>query len=268
MDAACKDCDCVRSAPIRNRRLRLGLAPPYLGIRWGIHYIGAPQRIAFMPGQNGTAVAITGQRYRYYGHKYLELRYRFAEPWRVGIGETNGGWVGQGSQITEGMEVVAACQVRPFAVVYGSLNRSGYSVLAQTATGTVRLHDTALPGDLHTHGVLAYGRLTSQPTRFLVREPDGDVTRLSEFESDGTAGGQPCGGQEREWVGLRFTKGTAGAALATITKCLRDEGFEVGPQPGFGEGSDDARWHRFEAAQRSCRRLALKASGAWLRYPT
>lgn len=234
-----------------------------------LHWLGSTQTMVSTRVAGGPAYAIVGSRYRFWGHDYLQVDVRFADPWRVADAGRTSGW-GEGSvtgdsrRLEEELRVTTGCQVHPFAIVHGLLKRPGDLVFALMAGGTgrmVRLDQMALPASLHSSVVLVYGAMPAAPAGFVLRTPAGDWIRLNRL-SMGRTSPAGCTGRERTWVDTHFSHAQADHALADITRCLRGKGFEADAPDyaGFGERGRQSRWRQLEAAQQTCRVQAAAAT--------
>ncbi len=235
---------------------------PAFAQRSALKWVGSTQRIVSAKVPDGPAFSIVGQRYRFWGHTYLQIATRFAAPWRVADAGSESGW-GDGGGVErsrlfeEEISVTAGCQLRPFVIVRGLLKRSGDAVFARVGGRMVRLSEVSLPLALGSDGVLVYGSASIAPSGFTVRTRSGliGLNRLSWSRSNPSG----CAGRERVWVQAHFGRAHAGEALARIEHCLQQRGFEVGApdeSPFEVRHLRRSKWRQFKAAQQQCRTQA------------
>jgi hypothetical protein len=228
-----------------------------------LKWLGSTQSIVSAKVPDGPAFSIVGQSYRFWGHTYLKIATRFAEPWRVADAGGSSGWadgnaVGRSRLFEEELEVTAGCQVRQFVIIRGLLKRSGYAVFARVGGRMVRLSEVSLPPSLGSDGVLVYGSASTAPSGFTVWTRAGKLIALNRL-SWSRSNPSGCAGQERVWVQAHFGHAHAAEALAKIEHCLQQRGFEVGApdEPPFGFGRPGRNeWRQYKAAQQLCRTQA------------
>jgi hypothetical protein len=161
---------------------------------------GGRRTLVHETAPGGPTFSIVGERYRFLGKVYFEVKLSI-EAVSTSEGEFIGG--GSTSTVTFGVgprafepRVETGCRPQPYTVVYGLLKARGDTVLVGTPPAALTtLRRVTIPAYLHAGGVLVYAALPGAPARLLVRRPDGRVVQDEKLEAGGTGWLQRC---ERE----------------------------------------------------------------------
>jgi hypothetical protein len=187
-----------------------------------IKYFGGAYTLASDRVPEGAAFSIIGQRYRFWGHDYLELKVHFIDPARVDAG-------GGGSEGWEGLDTnqETGCEVEPFTIFYGVLMQPRDGVLLHGNGRPFRTRKVALPAALDTHGVLVYGTTTGSSLRveLLLRTRTGKLKR--EFVSNSYERPGSCS----TWNKERAHRARMASLMAETSLCLRRSDFTLIPPP-------------------------------------
>jgi hypothetical protein len=228
-----------------------------------IKYLGHTHSIVSL--RTGPAFSITGQRYLFMGHHYLEVRVHFAHPTQVKEGGSS--WSRGSGGVEWGAQT--GCEGHPFVVVYGLLKNPEDSAFTRISGKLVEYRKTTLPTSLHTSGALFYGTSSGAASGLIIRAPNGKPTVS---EDSGITLESPegvCSHDNVRSAALQRRLPLLRRAVVQIARCLRRHGFDVtnpnltGPGPVFDTHSVNVKSAPYIAAKTACVREArpiLRAS--------
>jgi hypothetical protein len=117
----------------------------------------------------GPPFAIVGERYRFLGKVYFEVKLHIEAE-----GESEGKEIFFGPR-TRALEfqIEAGCKPHPYTILYSLLKKPSDTVLSRTGTTVTPWRTVPIPADLHAGGVLVYTVLAEPPEEISLRAPDG-----------------------------------------------------------------------------------------------
>ena len=215
-----------------------------------IKYLGDTYTLASDRVPEGAAFSIAGQRYRFWGHDYIELTVNYAKPEQVEEGGS--GW--QGGDVLE-WGTHTGCEGHPFAILDGILKAPQDTVFLSVAGKLIALRKTDLPPGLGYHGALVYGIAPKSQYSVLIRTPAGKLVN----ESSGVEFVEPSGVCHQAQQASRrgaTERATLHPVLVGIADCLRRKGFDVtapsAHQSRFDTNGINTHSPSFMAARQSC----------------
>jgi hypothetical protein len=148
---------------------------------------------------SGPAFTIVGERYRFLGHVYFELKLHLEE-----FGESElGGFsrsIGGAIILTPrpralDWQIETGCKPHPYAILYSLLKSPQDTVLARTAGVLTAWRSVSIPASMHAGGVLVYTVLPAPPEELLIRAPDGKTIHSEKLAPLATEAAETCEGE-------------------------------------------------------------------------
>jgi hypothetical protein len=142
-----------------------------------------------VPG-GGPAFSILGERYRFLGKVYFQLKVHVAEEAPPGLG----GLLEGSSRIAFGNSKLrnvftpyesTDCLPLPYEIVYGWLHDPAETIVAEGAGPATPLTAVPLPASLHERGELLYGAFSPPPKQLALRDPSGRTLFTEPLETQG-----------------------------------------------------------------------------------
>jgi hypothetical protein len=215
-----------------------------------IEYLGGAYTLASDTAPEGAAFSIAGQRYRFWGHDYIEVTVHYTKPGQVEEGGS--GW--QSGEVLE-WGTHTGCEGHPFAILDGILKAPQDTVFLSVAGKLIALRKTDLPSGLDYHGALVYGIAPKSQYSVLIRTPAGEVINESSGIRFGESSGVCHQAQQASRRGA-IQRASLPHIFVAIASCLRHDGFDVTAPSAHGLRFDthgiNTHSPSFLAARRSC----------------
>jgi hypothetical protein len=150
-----------------------------------------------VPG--GARFSIVGERTRFLGNVEFKLHVRVqatgatgsSASFAVGGGSSSAG----ATQNPFTWQTEEGCDPHPYVIVFGVLSQPRDVALVAAAGRLYPLRRVALPASLHQQGALAYAALRAEPTKLIVRAPNGR-TVLAQNTGGMGLGAEACESEE------------------------------------------------------------------------
>jgi hypothetical protein len=163
------------------------------------YFPGGVRTLAHDKIPGGPAFAIVGERYRFLGHVYFELKLNLAESGKASSGRSSSiGGIGGTGPLRKVLDwqLEIGCRPHPYVILYSVLSTTGDIVLVRTSGTLQPMQRAPIPDSLHAGGVLIYAAPSSLPSELILRAPSGKTIVTEDLGSLATEVKETCRGEE------------------------------------------------------------------------
>jgi hypothetical protein len=154
---------------------------------------GGVQTLVHEKVPNGPPFSITGERYRFLGRVYFELKIHVEEP-TGSSGAVSLAFGHRPSMLDWRTET--GCHPHPYAILYSLLTAPGDTVFIGTPGKLTEMQRVAIPAIFNAGGVLVYSTSIVPSSELVIRTKSGKTIRTEKIGSIASEAEETCRGEE------------------------------------------------------------------------
>lgn len=149
---------------------------------------------------DGPAFSIIGERYRFLGKVYFELKANVEETSEPGSAAIGGSSVTFGANKPSMLDwqTETGCDPHPYVILYSLLSAPADTVLLGTKGKLSAAHRVTIPTSLHAGGILIYAALPAGPSELVIRSPNGKTLSTEKLDQLTTETTETCQGEKEQ----------------------------------------------------------------------
>jgi hypothetical protein len=144
---------------------------------------------------NGPPFSITGERYRFLGRVYFELKVHVEETSESGSGSAHSfGVLGRRPSALD-WQVETGCRPHPYVILYSVLKAPSDTVFVRASGKLTAMRRVAIPASLHAGGPLVYSTSIAPSSELIIRTPSGKTVLSEKLGSLASEAAETCHGE-------------------------------------------------------------------------
>ena len=144
---------------------------------------------------NGPGFSITGERYRFLGSVYFELKVHVEETTGSGSGSAHSfGVLGRRPSVLD-WQIETGCHPHPYVILYSVLKAPGDTVFVRTSGKLTAMRRVAIPAIFNAGGALVYTTSIAPSSELVIHTPNGKTALTEKLGSLASEAAETCHGE-------------------------------------------------------------------------